>query len=109
MNKYIKLGFSLLLPIFMCITIFQYLPIAQKILLVLLIILYDLNEIRLYLSDCAIKNSETINEIYKKHWLNLCNQILVEIDEDGWCRLVITKENALKMKIQFENGLSTSV
>lgn len=41
-------------------------------------------------------------QIYKKHWLDLCDKILAEFDKDGWCRLVMTREKALEMKNIFE-------
>lgn len=37
-------------------------------------------------------------EIYKQHWDNLLDQIIAEVDRDGWCRLVITMEKALRIK-----------
>ncbi|HZK26720.1 MAG TPA: hypothetical protein VFD00_04165 [Thermoclostridium sp.] len=42
------------------------------------------------------------NEIYKTHWVDLCNKILYELEEDGWCRLSITKDEALKMRSFFD-------
>lgn len=41
-------------------------------------------------------------EIYRKHWLDLCDKIIAEIDKDGWCRLSMTKDEAFKMKKIFE-------
>lgn len=42
-------------------------------------------------------------EIYRKYWFELCNSILAELDKDGWCRLVVTREEALEMIQLFEN------
>ncbi|MDF2985775.1 MAG: hypothetical protein K0R50_1285 [Eubacterium sp.] len=42
-------------------------------------------------------------EVYRKYWLELCDKILAEIDKDGWCRLSMTREEALEMKKIFEN------
>lgn len=38
------------------------------------------------------------NEVYRKHWLDLCDGILAEIDKDGWCRLSMTSDDAVRMK-----------
>lgn len=38
-----------------------------------------------------------INDIYKSHWEELCNQMLAEIEEDGYCRLVATREQIEEM------------
>lgn len=40
---------------------------------------------------------EQINDIYKSHWEELCNQMLAEIEKDGYCRLVVTEEQIREM------------
>ena len=50
------------------------------------------------------ETSKAISEIYKQHWIILCDEIISEVDKDGWCRLVVTKEEALKMKEYFDIG-----
>lgn len=42
-------------------------------------------------------------EIYRKYWLELCEKILNELDKDGWCRLSMTREEAIEMKKIFED------
>lgn len=42
------------------------------------------------------------NEVYRKYWLELCDKILNEIDKDGWCRLIMTKEKAKEMREIFK-------
>lgn len=46
---------------------------------------------------------EAEKEIYRKHWLDLCDKIIAEIDKDGWCRLSMTREKAMEMKSIFES------
>lgn len=50
-----------------------------------------------------IRRLRAEKEVYRKHWLDLCDRILAEIDKDGWCRLSMTKEEAMKMKSIFES------
>jgi len=49
-----------------------------------------------------IKTLKAEKEVYKKHWLDLCDKIIAEIDKDGWYRLVMTRDEVVKMKALFE-------
>ena len=40
---------------------------------------------------------EQINDIYKSHWKELCNQMLAEIEKDGYCRLIVAEEEVKNM------------
>jgi uncharacterized protein YdeI (BOF family) len=42
------------------------------------------------------------NKAYEQFFINLTNSILAEIDKDGWCRLTVSKEDAIKMREDVE-------
>ena len=42
-------------------------------------------------------------DIYKENWIKQLNAMLAEFDKDGWCRLVMKKEDVLQMKKEMEN------
>lgn len=57
------------------------------------------------MAEYWITKAEQLREekqVYKEHWIDLANKIIAEIDKDGWCRLSMTKEEALEMKKIFE-------
>lgn len=41
-------------------------------------------------------------DIYKENWIKQLNAMLAEFDKDGWCRLVMKKEDVLQMKKEME-------
>lgn len=44
-----------------------------------------------------INELKALNDIYKRYWEELCNQMLAEIEKDGYCRLVISEEKIKEM------------
>lgn len=44
-----------------------------------------------------IRELEQENEIYYNLTTNLCNMLLEEIDKDGYCRIVVKKEEVEKL------------
>lgn len=50
----------------------------------------------------AVEKWEKENEVYRKHWLDLCDKIIAENDKDGMRRLVVSRADAIEMKKIFE-------
>lgn len=41
-------------------------------------------------------------DIYKENWIKQLDAMLAEFDKDGWCRLVMKKEDVIQMKKEME-------
>lgn len=54
------------------------------------------------LSPKDIEKLKQQKDIYKKHWIKQLDAMLSEFDKDGWCRLVMKKEDVLQMKKEIE-------
>lgn len=55
------------------------------------------------LSPEKIEKLKQQKDIYKKYWIQQLDAMLAEFDKDGWCRLVMKKEDVLQMKKEMEN------